>query len=109
MKVFNLDYLLYQFMFFFFYLIVDQGPYTSLDENKGNNKPLLSDSADSGISVGVQARSSVFEEVKIDVEQAECLYTTKIQDDKSTFECEKNVAHVKPFDRELGMLFANIF
>lgn len=80
-----------------------------MDENKGNNKPLLSDSADSGISVGVQSRSSVFEEVKIDVEQAECLYTTKIQDDKFTFECEKNVAHVKPFDHELGMLFANIF
>ncbi|CAC5359550.1 unnamed protein product [Mytilus coruscus] len=79
----------------------DQGAATSLDTNKGNNKPLLSDSADSGISVGVQSSSSDFKEVQIDVEQAECLYTTKNIDHKSPFECEKNVAHVKPFDNEL--------
>lgn len=93
---------------FALYFIVDQGASTSLDTNQVSNKPLLSDSADSGISVGVQSRSSVFEEVQIDVEKAECLYTTQNQDDKSTFECEKNVAHVKPYEYKLGMLFVNI-
>ncbi|XP_076087246.1 uncharacterized protein LOC143057747 [Mytilus galloprovincialis] len=74
---------------------------TSLDTNKGNNKPLLSDSADSGISIGVQSYSSELPDVKINVEQAECLYTTKAQDHKSSFECERNVAHIKPFEYEL--------
>ncbi|OPL32994.1 hypothetical protein AM593_08485, partial [Mytilus galloprovincialis] len=94
------DYLFHKFMLAF-HFIVDQGASTSLDTNQGNNKPLLSDSADSGISLGVQSRSSVFEEVKIDIDKAECLYTTQNQDDKSTFECEKNVAHVKPFEYKL--------
>lgn len=76
-----------------------------MDTTKGNNKPLLSDSADSGISVGVQSSSSVFEEVKINIEQKECVYTANNQDNPFPFDCEKNVAHVKPFEHILGMLF----
>lgn len=92
------------YVFLIFYFIVDKGQDTSLDTNKGNNKPLLSDSADSGISIGVQSYSSELPDVKINVEQAECLYTTKTQDHKSSFECERNMAHVKPFEYKLGML-----
>lgn len=78
-----------------------QGESASLDTTKGNNKPLLSDSADSGISVGVQSNSSVFEEVKINIEQKECVYTANNQDNPFPFDCEKNVAHVKPFEHIL--------
>ncbi|XP_052082204.1 uncharacterized protein LOC127719890 [Mytilus californianus] len=78
----------------------DQGQDTSLDTNKGKTKPLLSDSADSGISVGVQSSSSEFTEVKINVEQTECVHTTKNQDNSSPFDCVKSVAFVKPFEYE---------